>query len=134
MGGPYRAADRPWRPKTLSRTVVLVEDDARQAQDLRERCEAIGAEVLKVAHRPEEGLDAILRYRPDYALIDVNLGAQPDGVGIARRASARLPGTRFVFLSRSGEIEEPGPRLRPHVCLSKPVSTAWLRVALGAED
>jgi len=99
--GEERAAPDP---QTLR--VLLVEDSDDSRRMLKLLLESEGHGVLEAATGPE-GLSAILRDRPDVALVDIGLPGL-DGYEIAREVRRRLPesGLRLVALTGYGTAED----------------------------
>lgn len=120
----------PAKARKRGRTVVILENDFIEAEDLRERCEELGFTVLRVASRPADAFEAILRLRPDHALIECQLGAGLDGMIIVRLAEARVPETRFLIIGGRGTSDSPG---ETRLALAKPVSKTGLRLAMAVE-
>ncbi|SFP91238.1 hypothetical protein [Tranquillimonas alkanivorans] len=120
----------PAKARKRGRTVVILESDFIEAEDLRERCEELGFTVLRVASRPADAFESILRLRPDYALIDCQLGAGLDGMMIVRLAESRVPETRFLIIGEMKTSDSPGVT---RLVLAKPVTDTGLRLAMGAE-
>jgi DNA-binding NarL/FixJ family response regulator len=80
-------------------TVVLVEDHTLTRAGLRTALEA-GGDVRVIAEAGDgvAGEDAILRERPDVAVIDIGLPGK-DGIALTRSVKAAAPQTRVVILT-----------------------------------
>lgn len=115
-------------------TVVIVEDDALIATDLRMLCEEAGATVMDVLGKAKGAAERIVGLDPTHLLIDVRLGRHGDGIDVADAVHSERPLTKLVFVTASSEP----PTLdriaaeAPHRVLIKPISGADLREALGA--
>jgi len=113
-------------------TVLYVEDELDLRADLAEELRDAGYETLEAANG-QQGLDAILRFRPDLVICDVTMPGM-NGIEmfhILRREHPSFDKTRFVFLSAledvSSQIED---GLRVDGYLTKPVDFhAVLRMA-----
>lgn len=112
--------------------VAIVEDDFLIAEYLRDLCEdEVGADVIGVAHDPEEARRMLDEARPDWVLMDVRLGGDRDGVDIARELHEKAPHVKVVFVTGSNEpptlerIEED----HPYKILIKPISPGDLVAA-----
>ncbi|MGB3456852.1 MAG: response regulator [Litorimonas sp.] len=86
---PHDTAPRP-------RRVMIVEDDAFIALDVESVLETAGFEVIACATRVDEAMDVLDRTRPDFAVLDYNLGDETS-ISVARRLQAE--GVPFMFLS-----------------------------------
>ena len=79
--------------------VVIVDDHALVREGTAQLLEAeADIEVVGQAGTAEQGLDQLIRFRPDVALVDVNLPGM-SGLELARRAAARCPRVRTLIVS-----------------------------------
>jgi DNA-binding response OmpR family regulator len=99
------------------RAVLIVEDDFYLADDTQQILEAAGAKVLGPVSAAEQALSLLELQRPDYAVVDVNLGAGPS-FGLASTLQTR--GIPFVFLTGYDPDIIPA-EFRGAPCLQKPV-------------
>jgi len=108
LATPPAPAPTPPRPEVVDgapRRVVIVEDNADARELLRSALELAGHDVHEAADGPS-GLEAIVRLRPDVALIDVGLPGL-DGYQLARRARAEAAGAVYlVALTGYGQPED----------------------------
>jgi NarL family two-component system response regulator LiaR len=84
---------------SASRTVVLIEDHALTRAGLRTALEA--SAELRVVAEAEDGLggiEAIVAYKPDVAVVDIGLPGI-DGIEVTRRARLAAPETRIAILT-----------------------------------
>ena len=82
------------------RSVFIVED----SRIVRERLAALvgeieGVSVVGEADNPQDAVDGILRKRPDWVLLDIQL-IGGTGLEVLRRVRTRVPGTRFIVLTQ----------------------------------
>lgn len=63
--------------------VLVVEDEAIAALDIRESLEASGFEVVESVDTGDKALDAATRTKPDLALMDIKLRGDKDGIETA---------------------------------------------------
>lgn len=75
-------------------SILIVEDEPLIADDIAEILEKNGFTVVGIVDEAEEALAAIATYQPALALLDINIGGQVDGIGLAARIE--IP---FVFLT-----------------------------------
>jgi DNA-binding NarL/FixJ family response regulator len=87
------------------RTVLLVEDHAMTRGLLKESLEAAGFRVVAV----ESARQAIKEFDgadPDALVVDIDLGARPNGVDLAVMLRAQAPYLGIVFLTNYPAIEK----------------------------
>jgi two-component system, OmpR family, response regulator len=84
--------------------ILLVEDDDSLRELLRASLQREGWEVLAVGDA-KAGEDAVDRFSPDVAILDIRLGEGPDGLTLAKRIRQRtdLP---FLFLTDRTGVED----------------------------
>ena len=84
--------------------ILIVEDEQSLRELLAAALQREGWEVLAVADA-NTGEDAIDRFSPDVAILDIRLGDGPDGLTLARRIRQRsdLP---FLFLTDRSGVED----------------------------
>lgn len=83
-------------------TVVLVDDHRLVRDGLRAALTDAGMEVVGEADDGIEGVEVVIRERPDVALVDVSMPGL-DGIEATRRLRTRAPGTRVVILTMHAE-------------------------------
>lgn len=64
--------------------ILIVEDEAIVAMDLRQTLESLGYGISGVASSGEGALRSVAQHRPDLALVDVRLSGSMDGIEIAQ--------------------------------------------------
>lgn len=64
--------------------ILIVEDEALVALDLRQTLEEFGLEVVGMAASAEEALALVEATQPDLALMDINIHGTFDGIQTAR--------------------------------------------------
>ena len=89
----------------MSRTVVLVEDHALTRAGLRTALEAEGFAVVAEADDGLAGFEAIVKERPDVAVIDIGLPGI-DGIELTRRVRTASPETHVAILTMHDLEEE----------------------------
>jgi DNA-binding NarL/FixJ family response regulator len=87
------------------RTVVLVEDHALTRAGLRTALEAEAFVVVAEAGDGLVGFDAIVKERPNVAVIDIGLPGI-DGIELTRRVRRSSPETRIAILTMRDSEEE----------------------------
>ena len=131
---PHAVASAVAPPHAIPRRILIVEDSRDSRDMLRYLLERAGHEVHEAGDGPS-GVDAILKVRPDIALVDVGLPGL-DGYEVARRVRASEGGrtVRLVALTGYGLPED---HRRSHEAgfdthLVKPVDAARLAAVIGA--
>lgn len=82
--------------------VMLVDDHALVRSAIRGALEAPDIEIVAEAATAEAAFDEALRTRPDLILLDVDMPGM-SGLQLIRELRPRLPDTKIVMLSVSGE-------------------------------
>jgi CheY-like chemotaxis protein len=114
--------------------VLLVEDEAIIALDLRRKLQKAGYRVIGTASAGEEAAAIALRDRPDVVLMDNRLAGAVDGIEAALRIRAKSD-VPIIFMT--GYLQDDAFRkrvrpVRPIACLDKPVNFEELLKALAA--
>ncbi len=111
--------------------ILIVEDQAVVAQDLRQRLESLGYDVVGTASRATEALELAALQRPDVVLMDIQLPGGTDGIAaaIALRERQRTP---VIFLTAHAEEEtlDRAKAADPAGYILKPIEDRALRVAI----
>lgn len=78
--------------------VLIVEDDPFIAEDIREALTNVGYYVAGVAHNKVDAINMLEKVSPDFALLDINLGDNLDGIliGEAINSNYQIP---FLYLT-----------------------------------
>ncbi len=108
--------------------VLLVEDNMIIALDAEETIRELGVESVRTATGVDRALAAISERTPDFALLDVNLGAETS-FKIAERLQA--VGVPFAFVTGYSEQVAFPDAFRNTPQLRKPYSNKSLRLFLG---
>ena len=108
--------------------VLLVEDSLIIALDAEDLLDRLGADFVTTESSVVSAIAAIETERPDFAILDINLGDH-DSVPIANRL-AEL-GVPFMFATGYGEQSQLPDALKPRPVLQKPYTLASLSRRLG---
>ncbi len=126
----------PGSPRT---SVLVVEDEAILALDLKRMLEASGFEVMKVVADAAAAIEATQALRPSVVLMDVRIEGEPDGITTAEELYV-CENTAVVFFSAYSDEESLaratasgayGYLLKP---LAGPVVSAALRIAVRKHE
>jgi len=119
----------PVKPDLLEgRSVVLVEDSLIIALDAEDIITRFGGEIA-TASTPEAAHDMLDEFRPDFAILDINLGDKTS-FGVANRL--RDMGVPFFFASGYGEQAKLPDEHRGRIVVQKPYTTH--NIARAVED
>jgi two-component system cell cycle sensor histidine kinase/response regulator CckA len=112
-------------------TILVAEDEALIAEELRDRLESLGYEVAGVVATAEEAVERAGETDPDLVLMDVRLGGQFDGIEAAARLGDRF-GIPVVYVTAhsDGATVERAKRTGPLGYLVKPVEEQELRITV----
>jgi CheY-like chemotaxis protein len=115
----------------MGRRVLIVEDEALQAESLAAMLRLRGHEVCGVAKSGEAAIDLAKRTFPEVALVDVRLAGAMDGVDAAAVLDAWF-GCEVVFLTAAvvERTVERMRRARPIAILTKPASASEIFAAI----
>jgi CheY-like chemotaxis protein len=115
----------------MGRRVLIVEDEALQAESLAALLRLRGHEACGVAKSGEAAIDLAKRTFPEVALVDVRLAGAMDGVDAAAVLDAWF-GCEIVFLTAAVDdrTTERMRRARPIAVLTKPASASEIFAAI----
>ncbi|MGB8218581.1 MAG: PAS domain S-box protein [Candidatus Methanoperedens sp.] len=82
----------------LETTILVVEDEALVAEDIRRTLQNLGYAVPSTASSGEEAIKKVNEYRPDLVLMDIVLQGEMDGIETARQISSRF-NTPVIYLT-----------------------------------
>ncbi|MGF1552968.1 MAG: HWE histidine kinase domain-containing protein [Paracoccaceae bacterium] len=120
------AEDAPRAP--LSGDVLVLEDNMIIALDAETCVAELGAERVHVASCVRDALAILDRVVPDFAILDVNLGAETSEAVARRLAEA---GARFVFATGYGGTTAVTTTFPDAVVVQKPYDRATLESAIA---
>lgn len=117
------------QPSSLN--LLLVEDEAILALDLRARLEREGYRVVGTASTGRSALALFEEHPVDLVLCDISLRGDWDGIETARRLAAHRP-VALIYLTAHTDREtvEEAKKTFPGAYLTKPVTTDALRIAI----
>lgn len=89
---------------TVRPRILIIEDDKKMAQSLREGLEERGYDV-QTAASGEEGFFVVFSFRPDLLLLDLNLPGR-GGLEILKQLREQALEVRIMVLTSHNEVEE----------------------------
>jgi len=112
--------------------VLVVEDEAVTAMDIKARLEELGYSVLAIANSGEEAISLAAKLKPDIVLMDVILKGNMDGTEAAKQISIRnrIP---IVFLTAYSDDTtlERAKLSAPYGYITKPFETRDLQITVS---
>ena len=111
--------------------IVIVEDEALVAMDLRSKLQRLGYRVPAVVGSGREAVSSVAEIGPDLVLMDIKLKGEMDGVETAQLIHSRFE-VPVVYLTAYGDeatLERAGVA-EPFRHLIKPVDESALRAAI----
>ena len=112
-------------------TLLVVEDEAIVAMDLREQLVELGYRVCGIASNADRAIELARQHRPDLVLMDIVIKGDRDGVETAEVISRSLH-IPVVFLTAYSDAStvERAAKTAPYGYLTKPFQTKELRAAV----
>ncbi len=110
--------------------ILIAEDEAAVAQDLKCRLEGLGYEVAGITNSAEQAVGLAERLRPDLVLMDIQLAGEMDGIQAGEQIrKLRVP---LVYVSGNcdGPVLQRAQRTEPYGYLLKPCRTEDLRISV----
>jgi two-component system sensor histidine kinase UhpB len=107
--------------------ILIVEDEALVAEDIRKFLDELGYSVTSIASTGPEALKRAEKEKPDLVLMDIILQGDQNGIEVARRIRARLD-IPIVFMTAYSdeEIVNEAKDADPHGYLLKPIDSKEL--------
>lgn len=116
---------------SLPARILVVEDEAIVAMDIRQRLASMGYDAVGVATTAGSALTLTQRLRPDLVLMDIRLNGPEDGIAAAQQIRERF-GLPVVFLTAFAEDStvDRAIRAEPMGYVLKPFEERELRMAI----
>lgn len=113
--------------------ILIVEDEAIPALDIKNMLEELGYEVSATLSSGEEALERINDLQPDLVLMDITLEGKIDGIMTAA-AITRDYAIPIVFLTAHADIGtmKEADKINPYGYLLKPVNLADLSLTISS--
>lgn len=128
---PMTSSEASGGPEPVAR-ILVVEDDYFVAQDTCDLLTDAGYEIVGVAGRGEEAIEAARTLRPDLTLMDITLAGPMDGIDAAM--ALREMGLPVIFASAHTDPKTlaRGAEAHPLAWLSKPFDQLAMVRAVSA--
>jgi two-component system, response regulator PdtaR len=124
-------------PQT-GKTLMIVEDEALVAMELRDVLEEAGYHVLDLTDRRADALEVAKACKPDLALVNIRLAGRDDGIELAERL--KTLGIPVVFISgqsgraRSAQTVAIASLPKPYNSADMVIAVAYLLRRLEGDD
>ena len=115
-------------------SILLVDDEAIIAMDLRRKLQSAGYQVIGTAAIGEDAVALALRDHPDVVLMDNHLAGQIDGIEAALRIRAQSD-VPIIFMTgylQDDAFRERVRSIHPTACLDKPIILEELLKAIAS--
>ncbi|HNV70514.1 MAG TPA: response regulator [Candidatus Ozemobacteraceae bacterium] len=113
------------------RRILLVEDEAILALQMKEAIRQMGYCVTGVCASGEKALESVERQKPDLVLMDINIQGEMDGIETARMIRERYEIPSVFLTAHSDESTIARAKIvEPYGYLLKPVNTKELQIAI----
>jgi two-component system, response regulator PdtaR len=123
---------------TTGKTLMIVEDEALVAMELRDTLEEAGYHVLDLTARRAEALEVARACEPDLALVNIRLAGRDDGIELAE--NLKPLGIPVVFISgqssraRSAETAAIASMPKPYASADMVMAVAYLLASLEGDN
>lgn len=119
-------------PTATATHILLVEDEAVLALQLRTLLEAEGYRVVGTARTGPQALELAQAHRVDLLLCDIHLQGPWDGIETVARLAAAQPPVPVIYLSALSDADTlaRAAQTTPAAYLTKPATIAGLRAAI----
>jgi DNA-binding NarL/FixJ family response regulator len=111
--------------------ILVVEDDAIVAEDIRQCLSFLGHIVLGPAYHAESAKALVQQTKPHLALLDIDLSTGEDGISLAKWLKTNFP-LPVIFLTAFADqfTLERAKAVHPEYYLIKPFNSTQLKVAI----
>lgn len=108
--------------------IVLIEDEALIAMDLKRRLDAVGYRVDRIFSSGEDAVAFAVHNQLDLVLVDGRLAGEIDGIETMRRIRRTHATVPMIFVTgyTNESFIERAQELNPVACLTKPVDISAL--------
>lgn len=111
--------------------ILILEDEPIIAMDLKEYCIEMGHDVVAVCYTAESALQQITLQNPNFALLDIRIGKQNDGITFGKKLTEEY-GIPFIYITSffDDKTIEQAKNNYPTGYLVKPISHGGLSAAI----
>lgn len=114
-------------------TILIVEDEAISALDLKLVLEQLGYKTTQIATTGEEAVALAGRQNPDVVLMDINIDGEMDGIQAAEKIRSAF-GIPVIFMTgySDADMMEKAKKVAPAAILNKPLDIEMVKSAVKA--
>ncbi len=116
--------------RELATDVLIIEDEAIIAMDIRELAEELGHRVTAIARTRGEAVDAVKGRKPGLVLADIHLADDSSGIDAVKDILAQFDAP-VVFVTAFPERLLTGERPEPAYLITKPFDRLTLKATIG---
>jgi CheY-like chemotaxis protein len=116
--------------KELNTDVLVIEDEAIIAFDIKELAEELGHHVTAISRTHAEAVQAARDHTPGLVLADIQLADQSSGIDAVRDITAEIDAP-VIFVTAFPERLLTGERPEPTYLLTKPFDRLALKATIG---
>lgn len=115
----------------MTPSILIVEDEAIVALDLKLRLSDLGYRVVGVVASADDAVSAVREHQPSLVLMDVRLKGAGDGIEAAERINRERP-TPLIYLTSHSDADtvRRAARTGPYGYLTKPFQAKELRAGI----
>lgn len=117
--------------RLLNSKILIVENERIVADDIKQRLEDLGYEVIGISGNSEDALKKTGEIKPDIILMDIILTGEVDGIKTAQQIS-EIYSIPFIYLTAyyDDEILKRASLTQPAGYITKPFNTVGLHAAI----
>lgn len=86
-------------PTNAALSVVVADDDRLTALTLADSLQRHGLKILAVAHNARDAINAVIKFKPDVLVVDLDFGPGPTGLDVAVTVRRTLPLLGIVIVT-----------------------------------
>lgn len=114
----------------MTKKILLVEDDALEAMDIKRTLESVGYSVVYVASRGEEAVDMAFKFMPDIIIMDILLKGDVNGIEAASMLKdVGIPVIYLTAISEKSTVQK-AKLTEPYGYLIKPYDFSELKFTI----
>lgn len=115
----------------ITGNVMIIEDEAIIAMDLRQIVFDLGHEVTGIARTKSEAISLVGRSKPDLIMADIQLADNSSGIDAVNEIMEQFDDIPVIFITAFPERLLTGTKPEPAFLITKPYSEDQVRSAVG---
>lgn len=117
--------------KSIAGRILVIEDEAMIALDLKDLVEQMGHTVTGTAATHSQAIDLVRSEKPDLILSDIQLGDGSSGIEAVDEILSGVDDIPVIFITAFPELLLTGERREPAFVMTKPYSADQVKSALS---